>query len=69
MRCSAGVSPAFLHWMEFGKIAGGTPALLSTSAARIQGYVNDFQKLAAYMAETRPRGIVSNGVPSRYTSP
>jgi hypothetical protein len=69
MRCSAGVSPAFLHWMEFGKIAGGTPALPSTSAVRNQGQLNNFKLLAAYRAETRPRGIVSNGVPSRYTSP
>ena len=69
IRCSASVSPAFLHWMEFGKIAGVTPAPPSTNAARIQGYVNDLQKFAAYRAETHPRGIVSNGVPSRYTSP
>jgi hypothetical protein len=69
MRCGAGVSPAFLLCVEFGKIAGETPPPLSTNAVGIQGRVSNLQMLAAYMAETHPLGIISNGVLSRYTSP
>ena len=69
MRCSAGVSPAFLRCDEIGKIAGQTPAPRNTSAVRIQGWAYNLQMLAAYMAETYPCGIIPNGVLSRYTSP
>jgi len=31
MKCSAGVSPAFLRSVEFGKIAGETPAPPNTA--------------------------------------
>jgi hypothetical protein len=76
MRCSAGVSPAFLRCDEIGKIAG--PSCIGTSerraprntcAVRIQGWPYNLQMLAAYMAETQACGIIPNGVLSRYTSP
>jgi hypothetical protein len=40
-----------------------------SGGVRNQSRLKELQLLAAYMAETPPLGIVSNGVPPRYTSP